>query len=87
MDWLKATAAAFTAVSALVGIFIGLLYGPFAFLVRDPDRIEDYASPDGEYVATIRTESSGALTSRRHSSVLVHRATIPAKQAINMGKA
>jgi hypothetical protein len=51
MDWFKATAAAFTAVSILVGIFIGLLCGPWAFLVRHRDKIEDYASPDGEYVA------------------------------------
>ena len=87
MDWLKATAAAFTAVSVLVGIFIGLLYGPFAFLIRDPDRIEDYKSPDGEYVATVRTESYGNLPARRHSSVLVHRATIPAQQAISLGRA
>jgi hypothetical protein len=41
MDWLKATAAAFTAVSVLVGIFIVLLYGPFAFLVREPDAPTD----------------------------------------------
>jgi hypothetical protein len=87
MDWLKATAAAFMAVSVLVGIFIGLLYGPLAFLVRDPDKIQDYRSPDGEYVATVRTESSGSSTLRHHSSVLVHRASIPTQQAINMGKA
>ena len=50
MDWLKATAAAFTAVSVLVGILIGLLYSPFAFLIRDPDRIEDYKSPDAVFL-------------------------------------
>ena len=87
MDWLKATAAAFSAVSVLVGISIGLLYGPLAFLVREPDEIQDFASPDGEYVATVRTESVGAFTARHHSSVLVHRSFIPSRQAINMGKA
>ena len=56
-DWLKATAADFTAVSALVGIVVGLLYGPLSYLVREPDRIQDYASPDGRYIATVRTES------------------------------
>jgi hypothetical protein len=57
MDWLKATAAAFTAVSLLVGICMGLLSGSFAFLERNPDIIQDYRSPDGQYIATIRTKS------------------------------
>lgn len=87
MDWLKATVAAFTAVSALVGIVVGLLYGPFSYLVREPDRIQDYASPDGKYIATVRTESGSGLNPRCRSCVLVHRAIIPTQQAISLGKA
>jgi hypothetical protein len=87
MDWLKATAAAFTAVSALVGIVVGLLYGPLSFLVREPDSVQDYASPDGKYIATVRTESGSSLTQHCHSSVLVHQAMIPTQQAISLGKA
>jgi hypothetical protein len=87
MDWLKATAAAFTAVSLLVGICVGLLSGPFVFLVREPDSIQDYLSPDGEYVATIRAQGRGVLATGRYSSVLVHHVTISNQQAINMGQA
>jgi hypothetical protein len=62
MDWLKATAAAFTAVTALVALFIAFIYRCGGHLEpREPDDIQDYLSPDGNYVATVKTESGGHL--------------------------
>src|ERR1700678_3693399 len=62
-DWLIAFAMAWTAVSALVVLFVALFFGGSALIDhRDPDRVQDYTSPDGKYVATLRTES-GRLSS------------------------
>ena len=45
MDWLKATAAAFTAVTALVALFIAFIYRCGGHLEpREPDDIQDYLS-------------------------------------------
>ena len=73
IDWLKATAAAFTAVSALVGIYLLFLfrYGPLLD-ARDPDDIQDCLSHDGNYVATVETESGGRVLGWHCTSVLIH---------------
>ena len=48
MDWLKATAAAFTAVTILVALFIAFIYRFDGHLEpREPDDVQDYLSPDG----------------------------------------
>src|ERR1700677_1510674 len=86
-DWLIAFAMAWTAVSALVVLFVALFFGGSALIDhRDPDRVQDYTSPDGKYVATLRTESGAALVPWYHSYVLVHPATVSTQEAIDWGK-
>ena len=87
MDWLKATAAAFTAVTALVALFIAFIYRCGGHLEpREPDDIQDYLSPDGNYVATVKTESGGHLVGWYCLSVLVHPVTVSTQEALKAGK-
>jgi hypothetical protein len=87
MDWLKATAAAFTAVTAWVALFIAFIYRCGGHLEpRGPDDIQDYLSPDGNYVATVKTESGGHLVGWYCLSVLVHPATVATQEALKAGK-
>ena len=87
IDWLKATAAAFTAVSALVGIYLLFLfrYGPLLD-ARDPDDIQDCLSHDGNYVATVETESGGRVLGWHCTSVLIHPVNVSTEDAIKAGK-
>lgn len=86
-EWLIAFAMAWTAVSALLVGFVALFFGGSALIDhRHPDRVQDYASPDGKYVATLRTESGSALVPWHHSIVLVHPATVSTQEAIDWGK-
>jgi hypothetical protein len=87
IDWLKATAAAFTAVSALVALFIAFTYRCGGHLEpREPDDIQDYLSPDGNYVATVKTENGGHLVTWYCLSVLVHPITVSTQEALQAGK-
>ena len=67
----------------LVALFFG---GSALFDHRNPDRVQDYTSPDGRYVATLRTESGAALDPWYHSYVLVHPATVSTREVIDWGK-
>ena len=53
---------------------------------RTLDSVQDYTSPDGKYVATLRTESGAALVPWYHSYVLVHPASVSTQEAIDWGK-
>jgi hypothetical protein len=90
-DWLKAFTAALAAVSLLVALFIPPFFGCAALLDhlgRTPEVwVRAYASPDGKYVATVKTEAGGpAFASCNSSSVLVHPASVSSDQAIEVGK-
>jgi hypothetical protein len=86
-DWLIAFAMAWTAVSALLVLFVALFFGGSALIDhRNPDSVQDYTSPDGKYVATLRTESGAALVPWYHSYVLVHPASVSTQEAIDWGK-
>ncbi len=87
MDWVKATAAAFTAVTALVALFIAFIYRCGGHLEpREPDDIQDYLSPDGNYVATVKTESGGHPVAWYCLSVLVHPITVSTQEALKAGR-
>lgn len=86
MDWLKATAAAFTAVATLVGLCIAFIYRCGGPVELREDDIQDYVSPDGNYVATVKTASGGHLVAWYCVSVLVHPATVSTEEALKAGK-
>lgn len=85
-DWAKAIAVILALVTVLSAAFLCLLHG-FGTLLDPPGYCtQDYLSPDGNYVATVRTEVHCLLSTSYYSSVLVHPVAVSTADAIKANR-